>query len=95
MEFDWSMLLAYATPILTALGTLVAALVKIKELCKKGQENIEKAAQGLYKKNNVEELNNKMQVVMQENAELKKMLKRQIELMTRVRYEDDTTNKNS
>ena len=37
---DWTLLIAYMTPIITALGTGIAFLVKIKQAFKSGAEHL-------------------------------------------------------
>lgn len=95
MEFDITLLISYLTPIIAAVGTFIAAVVKILQLTKSNTAKIEEATNKLAERLNITEQQKQMNQLLKENAELKRMLKREIELQTRVRYEDDTTNKNS
>jgi vacuolar-type H+-ATPase subunit I/STV1 len=95
MEFDITQLISYLTPIIAALGTLIAAIVKIKELGKEAKNKIDYASKTLKDENSIKNLQTQLSTILKENAELKKMLKREIELQTRVRYDDDTANKKS
>ena len=93
MEFDITLLISYLTPIIAAVGTFIAAVVKILQLTKSNTAKIEEATNKLAERLNITEQQKQMNQLLKENAELKRMLKREIELQTRVRYEDDTTNK--
>lgn len=95
MTFDIPSIIAYCTPILAALGTLIAALAKLKQVGKEAKLKIDSASKTLKDENSIKDIQAQMSMILKENAELKKMLKREIELQTRVKYEDDTTNKNS
>lgn len=92
ITIDWTMLLAYLTPIVTAVGTGVAFLAKIKQALNEGKKKINEASDSLLESNNYKHLNNQLTELAQENAELKKQLNKTIELLTQVKQDDKQNN---
>lgn len=92
ITIDWTMLLAYLTPIVTAVGTGVAFLTKIKQALNEGKKKINEASDNLMEANNIKQLNNQLTELAQENAELKKQLNKTIELLTQVKQDDKQHN---
>ena len=93
---DWTLLLAYMTPIITALGTGVAFLVKIKQAFNNGAENlkisqddIKKCCNELLEENDIKQLNQQLIELAQENAALKKQLNDVLTYLTKVKHEQD------
>lgn len=95
MEFDITLLISYLSPVIAAVGTFIAAVVKIAQLTKSNTAKIDEAAKKLAERADLTERDRQINQLLKENAELKRMLKKDIELMKRVRYEDDTENKKS
>lgn len=92
ITIDWTMLLAYLTPIVTAVGTGVAFLAKIKQALNEGKKKINEASDSLLENNNYKHLNNQLTELAQENAELKKQLNKTIALLTQVKQDDKQNN---
>ena len=93
---DWTLLLAYMTPIITALGTGVAFLVKIKQAFNNGaehlkisQDDIKKCCNELLEENDIKQLNQQLIELAQENAALKKQLNDVLTYLTKVKHEQD------
>ena len=93
---DWTLLAAYMTPIITALGTGVAFLVKIRQAFKNGAENlkisqddIKKCCNELLEENDIKQLNQQLIELAQENAALKKQLNDVLTYLTKVKHEQD------
>lgn len=93
---DWSLLLAYMTPIVTALGTGVAFLVKVKQAFKSGadhlkvsQDDVKDCCKQLLQENDIQQLNQQLIELAQENAALKKQLNEVLTYLTKVKHEQD------
>lgn len=93
---DWTLLIAYLTPILTALGTGVAFLVKIKQAFNDGaknlkisQDDVKKCCQDLMQENDIKALNEQLIELAQENAALKKQLNEVLTYLTKVKHEQN------
>lgn len=96
MEFDFSVLAVYLTPILSALGVFVTAILKIKEIVKSTRENIKTsisdASKQLQDENNYRKLHDEILMVLQENAELKKKYNQLLEMTMKVKQDDERKN---
>ena len=93
---DWTLLVAYMTPIITALGTSVAFLVKIKQAFNDGakhlkvsQDDVKKCCKELLQENDIKQLNQQLIELAQENAALKKQLNDVLTYLTKVKHEQD------
>ena len=93
---DWTLLLAYMTPIVTALGTGVAFLVKVKQAFKSGadhlkvsQDDVKDCCKQLLQENDIQQLNQQLIELAQENAALKKQLNEVLTYLTKVKHEQD------
>ena len=89
---DWTLLIAYMTPIITALGTGIAFLVKIKQAFNSGaehlkisQDDIKNCCKELLQENDIQQLIE----LAQENAALKKQLNEVLTYLSKVKHEQD------
>ena len=88
---DWTLLLAYMTPIITALGTGIAFLVKIKQAFNDGAKHL-KISQDDVKnccKKLLQENDQQLIELAQENAALKKQLNEVLTYLSKVKHEQD------
>ena len=96
MEFDFSVLAVYLTPILSAIGVLITAILKIKELISNAGLNIKTsisdASKQLQDENNYRKLHDEILMVLQENAELKKKYNQLLEMTMKVKQDDERKN---
>ena len=93
---DWTLLVAYMTPIITALGTGIAFLVKIKQAFNSGaehlkisQDDVKNCCKELLQENDIQQLNQQLIELAQENATLKKQLNEVLTYLTKVKHEQD------
>ena len=93
---DWTLLIAYMTPIVTALGTGIAFLVKIKQAFDSGaehlkisQDDVKNCCKELLQENDIQQLNQQLIELAQENAALKKQLNEVLTYLTKVKHEQD------
>ena len=93
---DWTLLIAYMTPIVTALGTGIAFLVKIRQAFKSGaehlkisQDDVKNCCKELLQENDIQQLNQQLIELAQENAALKKQLNEVLTYLSKVKHEQD------
>ena len=93
---DWTLLIAYMTPIITALGTGIAFLVKIRQAFKSGaehlkisQDDVKNCCKELLQENDIQQLNLQLIELAQENAALKKQLNEVLTYLSKVKHEQD------
>ena len=93
---DWTLLVAYMTPIITALGTGIAFLVKIRQAFKSGaehlkisQDDVKNCCKELLQENDIQQLNQQLIELAQENAALKKQLNEVLTYLSKVKHEQD------
>lgn len=96
MTFDFSVLAVYLTPILSALGVFVTAIVKIQAIVKSAREgistSISDASKQLQDENNYKKLHDEIIMVLQENAELKKKYNQLLEMTMKVKQDEERKN---